>query len=947
MSIGVMACRTTHDVDTGCPAADDRVVLPIVGREREWSVIELFLGRAAEGPRALVIEGAAGIGKSTLWLEAVDTARERGFGVLASRPAETEALLANVVLGDLFGTIGPDDLATLASPRRHAFESALLMRDAPVEAVDDRALGVAILTLLPVLAARAPVLLAIDDDHWVDPSSAATLSFALRRLQGQPVSVLLCRRAVEVPPVALENAFPPASVERLTVGPLSVGALHAVLRERLDAALPRSTQLRLHGLSGGNPFYALEVARDQLPEGPADVSAPFPLPTSLERVVESRLRTLDAETRRALLLIAAHGRFPVRAAAAMAVPSAVLQRAQRLRVVEITEGVARLTHPLFASAIYVEATEDERRSAHRRLATIVEDPVHRARHLALGAGAPDAGLAATIESAATLAGDRGASIAAAELADHALRLTSPEDGGERRRRTALAVRAHSAAGDGRLARAMATNAVAEAPAGRARAEALVLASDFETPAAAVEMLQDALTQAAGAPDLQATIHAGLAQSGYFGLQDRAAFVERHATASLQLAERLDDDALRANALSILALDRFRTGREGALRLAERAYRLAARLQDLLLLKKAGWVVGHVLTWIGDTNRAREWLEGRLVDWTDRDERARADLLWYLALVELWGGRWSVAGEHADRSMQTYAEYGVESAFDFFPSALLALHRGEINLARSLAAHALTIEGEAQAVKAYHGMLGACDAWSGDAEAATVQFARAEQAAGEGGSEDPSMRFWVPDYVETLLLLGRIEEATDLASEWESAARRLRRDRLLAQAVRCRGLIAAAQGDVPTAIGLLELAVSRHETAGDPFGRARAELALGANRRRAQQKRSAREALEAAVARFEDLGAAGWAATARSELARIGGRSRLAGLSPSELSVAALVAEGRTNREIASTLYLGERTIASHLTSIYAKLGIRSRTELARRFVPGGASPAEPGKVQTS
>ncbi|MGZ8514896.1 MAG: response regulator transcription factor, partial [Candidatus Limnocylindrales bacterium] len=131
------------------------------------------------------------------------------------------------------------------------------------------------------------------------------------------------------------------------------------------------------------------------------------------------------------------------------------------------------------------------------------------------------------------------------------------------------------------------------------------------------------------------------------------------------------------------------------------------------------------------------------------------------------------------------------------------------------------------------------------------------------------------------------------------------------------------------------------------GQARALLALGAVRRRARQKRTARLALEAALAGFETLGAASWAAVARTELARIGGRERIEGLSPSELSVAALVAEGRTNREIASTLFLGERTVASHLTHIYSKLGIRSRTELARHVLPRAeGSAGDSSKVPT-
>jgi DNA-binding CsgD family transcriptional regulator len=665
-------------------------------------------------------------------------------------------------------------------------------------------------------------------------------------------------------------------------------------------------------------------------------------------VLEARLGTIDGETRQALLLIAAHGRFPVGDVEAMSITTTAIERARRAHFIEVAEGVARFTHPLLASAIYHGATDEDRRAAHARLATIVQDPIHRARHLGLAAAAPDAGLAAALESAANVARDRGVSIAAAELAEHALRLTAPEHAEDRRRRAGAAARALSAAGDGRRARVIAAECLAEAAAGRARAEALILTSEFESPAGAVAVLEQALADATGLPELQAIIHAGLAENGYFALRERRTFAERHARASLRLAERLDDDALRANALSILALNRFASGRRGALGLAERAYRLAARLEDPQLLQKAGWSVGHVLTWLGEPDRARDWLERRLAEWADRDERARAESLWYLVLVEVWAGRWTVAGDYADQSLEIIAQYGAESPFDFFPSALLALHRGELERARSLSERALSMGGEAQANKSYFGIIGACDLLSGDPEAAIVQFARAEQAADALGAKDPSMRHWVPDYVEALLQLGRIEEATDLTRNWGMAGRRLGRERVLAQAVGCRALIAAAGGDVPLAIELLEQAVARQQAVGDPFGLARAKLALGVNRRRARQKRAAREALEGALAGFVALGAARWAATARGELAKIGGRSRLAGLSPSELSVAALVAEGRTNREIASSLFLGERTVASHLTHIYAKLGIRSRTELARQFVPPVPSSAESvGKVQTS
>ena len=169
-----------------------------------------------------------------------------------------------------------------------------------------------------------------------------------------------------------------------------------------------------------------------------------------------------------------------------------------------------------------------------------------------------------------------------------------------------------------------------------------------------------------------------------------------------------------------------------------------------------------------------------------------------------------------------------------------------------------------------------------------------------------------------------------------------REWVIAHATRCRGLVAGARGDVDRALALLAQAVAEHEAVGDPFGRARALLALGTVKRRALLKRPARKAIEAALEAFETIGATGWAEKARGELGRIGGRSRAEGLSAAERRVARLVADGRTNREVAAALFLDERTVASHLTHIYAKLGVRSRTELARQH--GAYETAQPSKV---
>jgi hypothetical protein len=223
----------------------------IIGRDAELSVVQAFLDRPVEGLRALVLEGEPGIGKSTLWQAGVAAARERRLLVLTSRPAETEQTLPNVVLGDLFGDTPIEALEAVPAPRRRAFESALLLRDGPGLPVDPRALGVAIMTILPMLGDGTPLVLAIDDEQWADPSSSTTIRFALRRLPLQPILLLLSHRTDGKPRAALEDALDPSVVERLHIGPLSVGAIQVLLRDRLGNAFPRPALLQFHDVSGG------------------------------------------------------------------------------------------------------------------------------------------------------------------------------------------------------------------------------------------------------------------------------------------------------------------------------------------------------------------------------------------------------------------------------------------------------------------------------------------------------------------------------------------------------------------------------------------------------------------------------------------------------------------------------------------------------------------------
>jgi DNA-binding CsgD family transcriptional regulator len=263
---------------------------------------------------------------------------------------------------------------------------------------------------------------------------------------------------------------------------------------------------------------------------------------------------------------------------------------------------------------------------------------------------------------------------------------------------------------------------------------------------------------------------------------------------------------------------------------------------------------------------------------------------------------------------------------------VAVHRGQHELAREHSERALELAEEQFALHPpqHLAILGLVALATGDTSAGAEWLGRAERQATTLGWGEPSIRWWTGDYVELLLEAGRIDEAVRILDVWEADAARLGREWVLAQVTRCRGLVAASQGDVDRAALLLQQALAQHEAVGDPFGEARALLAVGIVRRRARQKRAARESMEAALERFEAIGASGWVAETRAELGRVGGRTRQEGLTAAERRVATLVAEGRTNREVAAALFLGERTVASHLTHIYAKLGVRSRTELARK-----------------
>jgi len=892
----------------------------IVGRESELGSIYAFLDDPVEAPVGLVLEGEPGVGKSTLWRAGVKTARERGFVVLIACPAEAERGLAHVGLGDLFDGVLDDVIGELTPPRRRALEVALLRGDASGDAADSRALAVALRDVLHALSKRKPVVVAIDDVQWLDASSASALAFALRRLEGT-VRLLFARRLERS---ELERSF---ECERLRIGALSVGALHRLLRDRLDRPFARQTLLRIHERSGGNPFFALELAR--VVDEDLDPLEPLPVPETLEDLVRTRLAGLPARTRDALALAAALGTPSESLLERAGVAPHVLDPAIAEQVVERDRGAIRFTHPLLASVLYNDLGA-QRRLVHERIAGIVQDPVMRGRHLALATEKPDAVVAAALDDAATIAAGRGASASAAELAELALRLTPADEVGDRHRRALAAARAHRSAGEWTRARTIATDLLDKSGVDSLRADVLILLAELEGLDRAVALLEEALHEATSRPALQAAIQRRLAWSTRFKKGYGAAL--EHARVSLELADEVDDDALRMDALEVMTFLGSAIGHPQVAAYAARAHEVAVTTGDARMLRRAQLLLLDTSIRTGDDAAARALLERQYEESRERDDLAAAEALHELAWLELRSGRWRLAADYAERGYDLMTQYGLEVPWAHVPVAMIAAHRGQLEIARGHSERSLQL-GEEQFglhTPVHLGTLGFVAAQSGDLPTALRWFAEAEAVTSRLGWRDASRRWWVADHIETLLAVERVDEAVRVLDAWENE-RQAGDHRALAHVTRCRGLVAAARGHVPEAAAILADAVSQHEQVGDSFGRARALLALGVARRRERQKRAARESIAAALEGFEQLGAATWIEKARAELGRIGGRTRTVGLTPAERRVATLVAEGRTNREVAAALLLGERTVETHLSPVYAKLGIRSRTELARTF----------------
>ena len=911
----------------------------MTSRSTEARTTSSFLASASVMPSALLIEGEPGIGKTTLWLAALEQARDRGFRVLSARAAAAESVLAYTALADLFDGVDAAAWPELPAPQRLAVDQVLLRADYGA-ATDQRAVAAAFLSVVQRLSDDGPVLLAIDDLQWLDVSTMHVVAFAARRLSGSVGFLGSVRTEVGSGTSAGWLQMPrPDAVSRIRLHPMGIHDLHAAVSARLRKSFSRPTIGRIHEVSGGNPFYAIELARTIDERVPGVETS---LPRTLAELVRARIGNLDPDVHDALL-----------AASCMSTPTVELVSSATIsdddRVVELLEyaesnGIIAIdgnriqfAHPLLARGVYTEAAPRQRRTMHRRLAEIVDEPELRARHLALAATRGDDVTLRALDNAAESARQRGAPAAAAELIDLAIGL-----GGSTVHRQLQSATHHFDAGNRARAAAMLEDAIGQLAPGDLRAEALSrlavvrLYNDgfFE----GVRLLERALAEVEDNRELRVGMLIMLAYAQINANQAETSV--RTVEQAVADAEAIGLPHLLSVALGMQVTLGFLTG--NGLDEAKLARALELENPDVAftpLVFRPTVQRALLLDWSGQLDRAyaeQQQIRKRCLD--NGEEGEYVFIAYQVVLNAIWRGSFAEANLVAEDAMEQAKQLGGEVAM-FIAHTLrahLAAYAGQEAVAREAVAAALEI---GQRIGSFRLSERAATALTflevslGNYEAA---LAAAESLLSRFNPSSPSTEIinaaFLPEVIEALVALGRLAEAEPLVAALERNGRRLDRPWMLAVGGRCRAMLLAALGDVDGAEAAATLAMAEHDRLSMPFERARTLLLLGQLQRRQRRKEAASASLEEAFHVFEQLRTSLWADRARAELVRAKVGPRQSGqLTPSEQRVAELAASGMKNRDVATALFISPKTVEANLARIYRKLGIKSRAELGRHM----------------
>ena len=906
----------------------------LVGRQAALDVISAWARTLATGPSAVLITGEAGIGKTMVWHAAVDAARAAGATVLVARPAEVELPLAHAALADLFDGLPRQRvnnvIADLPDVQRAALSGALSLTDRPRPG-DPLLVARATRSAFERLAEAGPIVVAIDDAHWLDPASARALAYAARRLPNAPLGFVVSIRSGQADPIGVGEAFGRGLVH-LPLEGLSLGAIAHIVRSQARDQIARRTLVRIHEQSAGNPFYALELAR----------AGPAALPTTLTEMLGRRLDAVSAGGRSAVEQVAVLGPRPIADFADLRGVDAAVDAG----VLVADSDDVRFTHPLLAAEAYRRIPPGRRRGLHQAAAETAQSEMDRARHVALASTGPDPQLAAQLEAAALAARMGGNPEIAAELAGQARRLTPRADQVGLARRTMDEADYLFLAADEAGAQRLVEGVVSGLVRGAVRVRALVqLALTQREAAAAVELLEEAVSEPVDDPVLATRTLAQLAWQRGAWLGDVAAALgeARQAVAS---ADELGDESTLVTALTTLGLILSISDEVGAKGAFERAIQILDRAPNAAGDHTPHLAYAHERWWRGEFATAEALLSGerrRAIELGDDSTLMRLAI--FGAEFELRRGRWTEAERLLEEAMLDARGYWRLVAL--IRRGILRGRRGDPSALEDAAElrDAPMAASDPVFPVAAEFVAGLLDLAHGQVATAADRMARLPEHVAGNASRRAEFAVTIPEATAALVAAGDLDRARSLTRQLEERVAQLEPWGTGAVAY-CHGLITLAEGDAARAIEHLHEAAAAFERIGSPFELAHALLATGNALRRGGHRHDAATALERAASIFAQLGAEPARAAADEALRRTNPRPRSGdALTPTERRVAALVAEGRTNRETAARLFTTVATVEAHLTRIYGKLRVRSRTELARLVSDGRLSldaDADPG-----
>jgi len=916
----------------------------LVGRDAERHVLDALVAGARLGRSGvLVLTGEAGIGKTSLLEYAVSAASSgggaaHGMRLLRARGSEAEH---EMPFGGLSQLLRPTlaELDRIPAPQAQALGVALALRQGPV--ADRFAVGAALLSLLVRYSEDQPVGVIVDDAHLLDRPSSEALAFACRRLLADPVFVVVATRPDP------DGALTAAGLPEIALGGLSLDATRALARAR-GAQPTAETVAQLHRVTGGNPLAVLEMAHH--PErllatavlaetvGPAGM----PVPAALSTWFGQRVTALGEPARTALLVAAiAGGDLPVvtRACAQLGTDVAALVAGERAGLVELRPGRIDFVHPLVRASVYAVSSPQERRALHAVVAHALPatDVDRRAWHRSEATVTVDDALADEMAQVAGRATRRGAYAVAATAYDRAARLST--DDGLRARRLLDAAEASWHAGDGEHGASLLTEALALDTSSPVRARALGLHGDIAcyrgAPAQAQSLYVAAAAEVAASDPSRAVVLLAEAVNAGFLAGDADGVADAAQRAELMLDRDLDRTA---TALGTLAsgMARVLAGRPGAERVRTGVRLLEAAVgPDPGSLPPAWLMFGPLYLREAGTSRS---LVRTALD-TSRSQAAVGRLPGLLLMIARDGATtdaWAAGEADYAEAIDLARELGQTTvlAISLAGLACLEARTGQVPECWSHAAEALALCDvhplDTARIWAEHA-LGELALATGDLSGALDTFARLEDRLAAIGRRDPDLSP-APERVEALLRSGREAEARPLADDFEARASAKGLPWAMARAARTSGLLCPAE-QLDECFGA---ALALHARTPDVFEEARTRLAYGGRLRRARRRAEARDPLRKALVTFRRLGARPSVEAATSELEATGetvrpqGRSDLDGLTPRELQIALLLAEGRTTREAAAALFLSPKTIEYHLRHVYTKLEITTRAGLVAR-----------------